>query len=468
LGALVDEAERVAASTLESFGKFAVDDLDRKALEGVKAALAEIDRYHARIQALQLDGGYGEAARLMAEAMTPALTRLGGAADELVADAERDVVAAADEQDADFGERRIFVLLAVLGALATAAALASWATRSITGPVGRIVAVAQRIAEGDLRDSVEVTRYDELGRLEAAMQTMGENLRGIIAEVRSGSQALAAASSEVSATAQTLSQGTGEQASSVEETSSSLEEMTASISQNAASSRQTEEMAALGARDAEESGRAVTETVSAMRSIAERTAVVEEIAYQTNLLALNAAIEAARAGDHGRGFAVVASEVRKLAERSQRAAQEISQLAGTSMEVAARTGKLIGSLVPSIRKTADLIGEVAAASQEQASGVGQVSKAMAVVDQVTQRNASAAEELSSTSEEMASQAESLLQLIDFFKVAEQGRAARTGAAARPVPRKDAGRSPASIPRLPAPAPAPAAATTASDAHFRRF
>jgi methyl-accepting chemotaxis protein len=93
---------------------------------------------------------------------------------------------------------------------------------------------------------------------------------------------------------------------------------------------------------------------------------------------------------------------------------------------------------------------------------------MAVVDLVTQRNASAAEELSSTSEEMASQAESLLQLIDFFKVAEQGRAARTGAAARPVPRKDAGRSPASIPRLPAPAPAPAAATTASDAHFRRF
>ncbi len=80
--------------------------------------------------------------------------------------------------------------------------------------------------------------------------------------------------------------------------------------------------------------------------------------------------------------------------------------------------------MPAIRKTADLVQEVAAASAEQSAGVGQVSKAMGVVDQVTQRNASAAEELSSTAEEMSSQAESLQQVMSFFAVKEHAAPAR--------------------------------------------
>jgi methyl-accepting chemotaxis protein len=59
---------------------------------------------------------------------------------------------------------------------------------------------------------------------------------------------------------------------------------------------------------------------------------------------------------------------------------------------------------------------VAAASREQASGISQVNKAIGHMDQVTQRNAAAGEELASTAEEVASQAESLQQLIAFFKV----------------------------------------------------
>jgi methyl-accepting chemotaxis protein len=208
--------------------------------------------------------------------------------------------------------------------------------------------------------------------------------------------------------------------------------MGASIGQNAESSRQTEQMANGSAQGAEESGRAVTETLGAMKEIAERTSIIEEIAYQTNLLALNAAIEAARAGEHGRGFAVVAQEVRKLAERAQVAAKQIGELAGSSVKVAERSGALLSDLVPSIRKTADLVQEVAAASQEQSAGVGQISRAMSQVDQVTQRNASAAEELSSTAEEMASQAESLQSLMSFFRLDDAlERAARSNAASAP-------------------------------------
>jgi len=290
---------------------------------------------------------------------------------------------------------------------------------SLTSGINEVVRLVEAVAEGDLTEARTVDRKDEIGRLQAAIQTMTERLGQVIGEVRGGAEALTSASSQISATAAALSQGTGEQAASVEETTSSLEEMNASITQNAENSRQTEQMAVQGAHNADESGRAVVETVGAMKDIAQRISIIEEIAYQTNLLALNAAIEAARAGEHGKGFAVVATEVRKLAERAQKAAGEIGDLAGRSVDVAERSGKLLTDLVPTIKKTADLVQEVAAASMEQATGVGQINKAMSSVDQVTQRNASAAEELASTAEEMSGQAEALQSLMAFFKVSGQ-------------------------------------------------
>jgi methyl-accepting chemotaxis protein len=310
--------------------------------------------------------------------------------------------------------------------------------RSLSGRLGELSRIAGLIAhEGDLTQEVKPSGTDEVADLQEAMAVMARRLAEVIAQVRAGADALAGAAGQVANTSTSLSTGTGEQAASVEETTSSLEEMSASIGQNAENSRQTEQMANQGARNAEESGRAVGETVGAMKSIAEKISIIEEIAYQTNLLALNAAIEAARAGDHGRGFAVVATEVRKLAERAQKAAKEIGELAGGSVQVAERSGRLIADLVPAIRKTADLVQEVAAASQEQSAGVGQVTKAMSVVDQVTQRNAAAAEELSSTAEEMSAQAEELTRTVGFFKLsAGQAPRARPAApAALPPPRR---------------------------------
>ncbi len=291
--------------------------------------------------------------------------------------------------------------------------------RSITKPLSEAVGLTGKLASGDLTGSIEVRGRDETGRMMEGMREMVQRFGGVLGEVRGAVGSLSGASGQVAAAAQALSQGTSTQAASVEETTTSLEQLSASISQNAETSRKLEEMAVRGAAEAEESGMAVNETVEAMAAIAEKISIVEEIAYQTNLLALNAAVEAARAGEHGRGFAVVAAEVRKLAERSQKAAKEIGGLAGSSVKVAERSGKLLNELVPSIRRTAEMVQQVAAVSREQASGVVQMNRAMVQVDQVTQRNASAAEELSSTAEELAAQAESLQQMMMFFRVAAE-------------------------------------------------
>jgi methyl-accepting chemotaxis protein len=369
-------------------------------------------------------------------------------------------------------KRTLAIMFAVMVAALVLTAVAGIViTRSITAPLAAAVKVAEQVAQGDLEARIDARGKDETAQLLRAMQAMVASLKTMVAaataiaggdltvkvtpqsekdalgnaltdmvrrltatmsEIRSGAAGLSSASSQVSATSQTLSQGTSEQAASVEETTSSLEQMSASIRQNAENSKQTEQLAVSGSKEAEESGRTVKQTVVAMKNIAEKVSIIEEIAYQTNLLALNAAIEAARAGEHGRGFAVVATEVRKLAERSQSAAKEISGLAASSVGIAERSGQLLDELVPRIRKTADLVQEVSAASAEQSSGVTQINRAMSQVDQVTQRNASAAEELASTAEEMAAQAEALQQLVSHFRLAVQEGAVRPVIAPAPA------------------------------------
>uniref|UniRef100_UPI00048DAA4E methyl-accepting chemotaxis protein n=1 Tax=Desulfocurvus vexinensis TaxID=399548 RepID=UPI00048DAA4E len=204
------------------------------------------------------------------------------------------------------------------------------------------------------------------------------------------------------------------------------------IRQNAENARETEKIAVQSAQDAEAGGKAVTETVAAMKDIADKISIIEEIARQTNLLALNAAIEAARAGEHGKGFAVVAAEVRKLAERSGSAAAEISELSSSSVEVAERAGTMLTRMVPDIRRTAELVQEISAASNEQNSGAEQINKAIQQLDQVVQQNASASEEMASTSEELSSQAVQLQQTIGFFRLDGARRPAKAAPKARTV------------------------------------
>jgi methyl-accepting chemotaxis protein len=305
-----------------------------------------------------------------------------------------------------------------VGGSAIAALLAFLFGRMILRPIAAAVAANDRLAVGDFTAEIKTEGSDQLGQMLTSMKAMSDRLTEMLRKMREGATGISSASSQLASTAQSLAQGTSEQAAAIEETTASLQQITTSIEQVATSSRKVDEVAGQRVLDAEESGRAVRQTVDAMKAIAERISIIEEIAYQTNLLALNAAIEAARAGEHGKGFAVVATEVRKLAERSQVAAKQINELAASSVIVAERSGQRLAELVPAIRQTAELVQQIAKASSEQAGSVAQSNLAMTQIDEVTQRNAAASVELASTAEELATQAEAFMDLVAMFRLRE--------------------------------------------------
>jgi methyl-accepting chemotaxis protein len=278
----------------------------------------------------------------------------------------------------------------------------------------QMVSMAVGLAHGDLTVRVlPRSDNDALGR--ALGEAVGK-LTKIVAEVRAGASTLASTSAMLASSSRLLAQGAGDQAKITEENAQTLNEISTAVLRNTESCQKMEEMARVGAQDAEESGEAVGKTVEAMRRISTNVSLIEELAHQTNMLALNAAIEAIRAGEHGKGFSVVAGEVRRLAERSKTAAREIGELAVSSRGIAEQSGRLLRDLVPSIRNTAELVHEVAASTREQSTSVGMMSHAMSEVERTTNGNAKSAEELAKEAEALAVQADTLRRLTSFFRV----------------------------------------------------
>ena len=328
-------------------------------------------------------------------------------------------------------ERLLFIVVAVAlvgGALGAATLMA----RSVTGPLSETLAALRDIADGDgdLTRRLDATGKDEVAEIAGAFNTFVEKLHSIMRQARAAAEQVAAASRELSAASDQLSSGAQEQASSLEETAASLEEITGTVKQNADNTRQASQLAVGSRAVAEKGGQVVAEAVQSMseinkssKKIADIITTIDEIAFQTNLLALNAAVEAARAGEQGRGFAVVASEVRNLAQRSATAAKEIKTLiqdsvqkVGVGSELVNKSGETLSEIVGSVKRVTDIIAEIAAASQEQSTGIDQVNRAVTEMDQVTQANAAQTEELSSTSQSLAGQAEQLQALVGRFKL----------------------------------------------------
>jgi methyl-accepting chemotaxis protein-1 (serine sensor receptor) len=347
---------------------------------------------------------------------------------KLMRDEAKKAVGGAREEAAQGLQLSLGVIaIATLGAVFACALLIM---RTVARPLARAVNVVDRVAAGDLTVQVESSSRDETGRLLQGLLKMRDALAEAVAVIRNSAENVGTASKQIALGHADLSSRTEEQAASLEETASSMQQLAATVKQNADSARQANALASDTSETASKGGKAMEDVAGTMGGISEAShkiadivGVIDSIAFQTNILALNAAVEAARAGEEGRGFAVVASEVRALAHRSATAAKEIKGLIQNSVDRVGEGRRLVESagttmreIMVSVERVTEMMSGISHASQEQLSGIEQVSGAVTQMDRVVQQNAALVSEAAAATQNMADQAQHLMQSVAHFKL----------------------------------------------------
>ncbi|MCC9606439.1 methyl-accepting chemotaxis protein [Blastopirellula sp. JC732] len=271
-------------------------------------------------------------------------------------------------------------------------AIAWMLTRSITKPLSQMTALAAQVANGNLKETLNIRREDEIGQLAVAFNQLTTSLREIITSLSQEAEQLTGASSDMAATAGFLTEQaqntrtrsasataateeisaqidsmnhlTEEISSNFSVISTNMQEMSSCITEIAKNAERTSGSARTASQLTGDSRTTIDELGHAASEIGTFINTIQEIAEQTNLLALNATIEAARAGESGKGFAVVAGEVKELSKQTAAATEDISRrIAGIQ--------KSSGAAIDSIARVASVISELDAMSQSIASAVEQ-------------------------------------------------------------------------------------------------
>jgi methyl-accepting chemotaxis protein len=336
------------------------------------------------------------------------------------------------ESQASYKVARFTMVSLAIGAAGLGVFFSLFMTRLISRPLGRMMELLLRAAQGDLTGQLAIESKDELGQMADALNRSWESTRSALSRVNETTRQLTFVSQELIVASQALERGSQQQAAGLEETSASLEEITAAAKNNADHASQANHLARDSCAAAENGGGVVSAAMTAMNEIITSSAKIaaivsdiDQIAFQTNLLGVNAAIEAARAGEDGRGFAVVAFEIRNLALSSASSAREIKSLIEDSIrkvkkgsELVNRSGETLQSLVASVRHVTQFVSDIATASQQQSTGVEQVTAAVTQMDRVTCSNSAEATKLTSTAQSLSSQAEQLQAMVACFHLTD--------------------------------------------------
>lgn len=352
---------------------------------------------------------------------------------------------------------RWVIITIILAAIATVI-LALLFTRSIVRPLNEAVSVAETVASGDLTQDFNIEGKDEPARLLTALRAMQQSLRSTIQGIADSSSQLASAAEELNVVTEDSTRGLHQQNHEIESAATAVNEMTAAVDEVARNAVATSEASRESDVTAQHGRQQVIKTVESIgllagdvtttatqveqlagqvRDISKVLDVIRSIAEQTNLLALNAAIEAARAGDAGRGFAVVADEVRALAHRTQQSTQEIEQMIGdvhqgtdkavtamqnsnerarATLEVARTAGDALDGITRAISQISERNLVIASASEEQAQVAREVDRNLVNIRDLSLQSSAGANQTSAASQELASLAINLNELVARFRV----------------------------------------------------
>ncbi len=381
----------------------------------------------------------------------------------------------AEGQAAGVFKSAIYSVIAVVAAAVLIGVGLVWLTgRGIVRPVNEAVAGLRDIAEGegDLTKRLTIHSNDEVGELSRWFNQFVAKLQEIIAAISqkaltvdgaavslsqlSGhmsqgtetmsrkSNGVAAAAEEMSTSIQTVASAMEQAATSANMVAAATEQMTSTVGEIARNSENARSITSEAVSQAQSATRKMDLLDNAAKDISKVTEVITEISDQTNLLALNATIEAARAGEAGKGFAVVANEIKELARQTAVATQEIkTKIEGIQNSTRATVNE-IGQISEVIGNVNEIVGTIATATEEQsvttkeiASNIGQAStgiqevtekvgqsssvsaeiaKDIAMVNQESSEMSNSSAQVSLNAGELRRLSQDLIQLVNRFKV----------------------------------------------------